>query len=357
MIRYPKHKSITLLFVLAFAFNIQAQIPVNYYTSCEGKKDAALKTALYQVINPHTKLSYSLLWNYYPATDSRPENTAVIWDMYSNNTTYFSNHVDMQKEHCVPKSWWDEDNLGSESVQYSDLFNLYPSWGAANQAKLNYPLSEVDGATTYNNGSCKIGNSTFSGYTDIAFEPADAYKGDFARTYLYMATCYQNISTWQSYSYCMYQNNTYPTLTTWAINLLLQWHRQDPVDAKETNRNNAAHDFQGNRNPFIDYPILAEYIWGDSIGEIWYKTASTGIDKINANTIDLKYTLCSNSIELDIEEAEDANYRIMNLYGSCIKSDKLNSNTIDISEIPNGMYILQTINKGQSKGFPFLIRK
>jgi hypothetical protein len=44
--------------------------------------------------------------------------------------------------------------------------------------------------------------------------------------------------------------------------MLMKWAKNDPVSEKETNRNNAVFGIQNNRNPFIDYPGLEEYIWG-----------------------------------------------------------------------------------------------
>ena len=98
------------------------------------------------------------------------------------------------------------------------------------------------------------------------FEPNDEYKGDFARTYFYMVTCYQDYTWTQKYMW-MLQQNTYPTLSDWAAQLLLKWSREDPVSQKEIDRNEAVYQFQNNRNPFIDFPALAEYIWGNKKGE------------------------------------------------------------------------------------------
>ena len=96
------------------------------------------------------------------------------------------------------------------------------------------------------------------------FEPADEYKGDFARTYFYMVTCYQDFD-WRYQYMCM--NGTYPSMQQWAIDLLLKWHRGDPVSQKELDRNEQVYLIQANRNPFIDYPDLVEYIWGDKKGQ------------------------------------------------------------------------------------------
>ncbi|MCR4837048.1 MAG: endonuclease, partial [Bacteroidaceae bacterium] len=101
----------------------------------------------------------------------------------------------------------------------------------------------------------------------------DEWKGDFARTYFYMVTCYEeSLPTWYTENADSYEGakatfdgNTYPGLSTWQLSMLLKWSRQDPVDSIEIKRNEAVCVIQHNRNPFIDYPGLEEFIWGDSI--------------------------------------------------------------------------------------------
>lgn len=170
----------------------------------------------------------------------------------------------MNREHSFPKSWWG----GATNVpEYTDLNHLYPADGDANMKKSNYPLGEVDpSGVTFDNGVSTVGRpvSGQGGGATRVFEPADEYKGDFARTYFYMVTCYQD-DTWK-YQY-MAAQGTYPTLQGWAIDLLLEWHREDPVSQKEIDRNDAVFGLQSNRNPFIDFPEIAEYIWGDMKGQ------------------------------------------------------------------------------------------
>jgi hypothetical protein len=183
--------------------------------------------------------------------------------MYSNIPISSRSFSGMNREHSFPKSWWG----GLEDTPaYVDLNHLYPSEAAANMAKSNYPLGEVTGTPTFENGVTTVGSPVGGqgGGARQVFEPADEYKGDFARTYFYMVTCYQNL-TWK-YTW-MVSNNTYPTLNSWAVNLLLKWHRDDPVSQKELDRNEQVYKVQANRNPFIDYPELAEYLWGDHVGE------------------------------------------------------------------------------------------
>ena len=75
---------------------------------------------------------------------------------------------------------------------------------------------------------------------------------------MYVATVYDDINWVINY---MYRKEAYPTLVPWARDMLLQWCRMDPVDQKEIDRNNVVEQYQGNRNPFVDFPNLAEYIW------------------------------------------------------------------------------------------------
>ncbi len=257
---YPSHLLCSLL--IAFSFlSAGAAIPAGYYSALNGKSESALKTALYQIINPHTLVSsYQNLPQYFQKTDVYP-NSSRWWDMYSNDPLYAPDFRGLNREHSLPKSWWG----GSQSTPaYTDLNHLYPSEAAANQAKNNYPLGKVTGNTKFNNGVCKVGPGQNSGGAQYVFEPADEYKGDFARTYFYMVTCYQNMS-WK-YTY-MCRDGVYPSLQQWAIDLLLQWHRADGVSQKELDRNEQVFLIQNNRNPFIDYPELAEYIWGNKKGQ------------------------------------------------------------------------------------------
>lgn len=267
------NKTITrhLLCALISVFTLQAwsAAPSSYYLGMDGKKKEELKTAAYQIIRPHTVVTYNSLFpQQFPHTDVYPElynGKERWWEMYSDMVFYVKNGWSgMNREHSFPKSWWG----GEQNEAYTDLNHLYPAESAANMAKSNYPLGMVQ-TTTFDNGVTKVGYAVSGqgGGASQVFEPADEYKGDFARTYFYMATCYQDY-TWK-YTY-MVQNGTYPTMKPWAYELLLDWARRDPVSQKELDRNEAVYAIQGNRNPFIDFPELAEYIWGTRTNETFY---------------------------------------------------------------------------------------
>lgn len=257
----------TIVFCL-FAFSslsVAAQAPEGYYNRASNKKERELKTALSSIISPHNQRTYKQLWKDFIQTDSREDHS--VWDMYSSLKKYtfvkeqcgtYKNEGDCyNREHSFPKSWFHD-----QYPMYTDLFHLYPTDGKVNGVRGNDPFGETATPSYASADSLsKLGPCSFPGYTGTVFEPADEYKGDFARSYLYMATCYEDsISGWES---PMLANNSYPAFDEWSVNLLLKWCRQDPVSSKEKNRNESVYKIQNNRNPFIDFPGLEEYIWGN----------------------------------------------------------------------------------------------
>ena len=242
-----------------------------YYSAANGYKGSALKTKLCGIIYNRTEKSYDYLWTAFQTTDKRSD--GKVWDMYSNisNFTFgtdqagsYSQEGDVyNREHSFPKSWFG----GEVKPMYTDLHHMYPTDGYVNNKRANYPFGETSGNKYKSaNDFSKLGNCTYPGYTGIVFEPAEEYKGDFARTYFYMVTCYEEkLADWysnNSESRTTIDGSTYPGFQTWQLNMLLAWAAADPVSDKETARNNAVKNIQGNRNPFIDYPGLEQYIWG-----------------------------------------------------------------------------------------------
>lgn len=229
-----------MLTVVAFG-----AIPPGYYYFARNKKKAELKTALAQIAAPLKVLKYGsgpgYTWEGFYYTDQNPDGSVI--DMYSPKVRYFNGFSSvngMHIEHSLPKSWW-----GSiENNAYKDLFHLYPADGETNSIKNNFPLGEIT-IPIFDNGVSKIGKNGFGDfYTDNCFEPANEYKGDFARSYLYVSTIYENFaSLWNS---PMMDNNTYPVWKPWAMDLLLKWHREDPVSEKEEKRCEAVYNIQGN---------------------------------------------------------------------------------------------------------------
>lgn len=224
-----------------------AQIPAGYYDNLKGKSGAELKNAVHETIKDANVLDYGKgkghTWEGFYTTDRTADNQVI--DRYSNDTRYFgskgSSVGGMNIEHSFPKSWWG----GSENQAYKDLYNLMPSEQKINSAKSNYPMGEVSKATT-DNGCTKVGTGS-KGYK--LWEPADKWKGDFARAYMYMATTYQDFTWKGTQALQILQKGDYPTLQPWAYKLYISWAKTDAPDETETSRNEAVSRIQATATP------------------------------------------------------------------------------------------------------------
>ena len=269
--KHPKTILVTLL--LAIATAATAQGPNNsgtYYRAADGQKGAALKTALYNIIKDPKVVSYTGLKDAYKKTDVRPD--GYLRDWYSNITkfvpgsafgSYKKEGDAYNREHTVPQSWFNE-----KSPMKSDIVHVVPSDGYINNMRGNLPFGEVDKSKSYKSSANEYslcGPCATEGYYGTVFEPNDEVKGDLARIYFYMATCYEDqISGWSGGIFGT--SSKYPGIADWQLDMLLLWSAIDPVDDVETDRNEACYDVQKNRNPFVDYPGLEQLIWGDKKG-------------------------------------------------------------------------------------------
>ena len=288
-----------LLFVLSSFFVLTvsaksvtpaASLPT-YYKDIDGKAGKTLFDAVQKVTKlGYSSLGYDGLWGAYPYTDVH-EN-GYVWDMYSDctwksiNSNHCGNYSDecdcYNREHSIPKSWYG----GSTSGPGCDIFHLVPTDGKVNGVRSNYPFGEVSSADYNKHGNKKgsaksitiTGGNTIAGNTGATisasgtvFEPRDEYKGDFARGYMGALLKWAGDKAFTEGEGSKTFTTNFSTgsfgLTKYGVALLMKWHRQDPVSKKEIDRNNGIQKTQGNRNPFIDYPYLAEYIWGEKAGQ------------------------------------------------------------------------------------------
>lgn len=326
-------KKISLLVITLFligrlyAFNCPvtaAQDLPEYYQSIDGTSGKQLLHAIQQVAKlgyRTTDFRYDSVWLAFQHTDMRPD--GWVWEIYSDcqfeyekdrtsNTTQTGECKGYNREHAMCQSWFSEYDLQGNKMSSSkknspgsDIFHIYPTSYGMNSRRGNRPYGEVANAQfTSGNGTeygapvttLSIENSVAGVYVEgtinmstNVLEPADEYKGDIARSYF--GTMVKWAGEWAFNRVDLARvifdatidadthygpENNYG-LTEYGLAMLLKWHRQDPVSQKEVDRNNGIQLTQGNRNPFIDYPYLVEFIWGEMSGE----------------TLDIKELLCS----------------------------------------------------------------
>lgn len=247
------------------ALSMLAQIPEGYYSSLKGKKGAELKTAVHKIIKNAKVLEYGsgdqcTWWGFY-VTDVTDDGYCIdrysprsTWQKYRNRGSSIGG---MNIEHSFAQSWWGKTDCNLKK----DLFNIMPCESKINSSKGNRGMGIVTKVTN-TNGATKVG----SGANGLnLWEPTDEWKGDFSRGYMYIVTAYEDYANkWTSEGKNSLYNNTYPTLKEWAYKLYIQWAKADKPDAVEVKRNNDVYKIQGNRNPYVDFPNLMEYVWGDS---------------------------------------------------------------------------------------------
>lgn len=351
-LRVTSLQSVSLLLFLFTATLSFSQPPASYYAPAEGKSGNALRVAMHNIIKEPAVVTYDELWGSFYSTDMRPD-TNMVWDMYSDQpgstpAYYFAFGSDKcgnyggegdcyNREHSVPKSWFGTSS--PPPAMYTDLFHLIPTDGYVNSLRGNLPFGKVIQATWTSTNGSKKGTSNIPGYSGKVFEPIDSFKGDFARIYFYMAVCYMD----KNLGLETLSNFTGGDLKPWAQQLFLEWAAMDPVSQKEINRNNAVHQIQNNRNPFVDYPELAEMIFGNDTNTAFQTSIPYYFDKKAWNIYPNPVTSIIN-IQSANYQGDKLKIEIQNVAGKTLltqQADNTNNVQIDMSEFPTGLYLVK----------------
>ncbi|MEC9484464.1 MAG: endonuclease [Candidatus Izemoplasma sp.] len=223
-----------------------------YYAGLGEVTDDNLKQFLHDLIDDHIVLDYDALWNALANSDEDPLNPDNIILFYSaesrSEDLHGGDQDDWNREHVWPKS---HGNFDNDDVMGSDMHHIRPTDVSVNGYRGNLDF-DIGGTLVNETTDCfKDGDS---------FEPRDEVKGDVARMIFYMAVRYEgDIAQEIDLEVNDRVSNTGPYVG--KLSILLAWHEADPVDAFERNRNDVIFSYQGNRNPFVDYPELVTRIF------------------------------------------------------------------------------------------------
>jgi endonuclease I len=260
----------TIYFLWMLCGTLMAQGP-NYYQEIQQLTGSDLEDALHEIIKDHSEFSYSSAKQILKESDQDPNNTENVMLVYKEisipKSSFASNNESdyWNREHVWAKSHGNFSNYGDLGA-YSDAHNLKPCDASINSAR---------GYKDFDNGGTQNSEATECYSTNTTWEPGDNSKGDVARIIFYMHTRYSgngepnlNIADYTP---------TFPNAQMGKLSTLLEWNEQDPVDAFERRRNDVIYGWQNNRNPFIDYPDLANRIWGDeALNEIQFVNVGLG---------------------------------------------------------------------------------
>ena len=338
---------------------VQSNIPQDYYQQANGKSSEQLKEALYQIISNHVVFPYTSsstdTWDILQLSDQDPQNHDNMILVYTGrsqdkgyrdgtgNYSQYENGNGTQnnswnREHVWPKShgFPDEDDNA-----YTDVHNLKPSDRSVNSSR---------GTKDYDYGGSQHSEATECLTDSDSWEPSDSVKGDIARILFYMVVRYDpgydhdnNSFDLELVDYTTPGNND-PILG--KLSSLIQWHIDDPVDDFEINRNEIIFGFQENRNPFIDHPNLVNFLWGESVGEIW----NDSLNLINNSFQNIHIYQKENSGSIVF--SQNISQALLSLYS--ITGKKINEYMLDDANFLNidvdaGFYFIELLDLTSSK--------
>ncbi len=320
--------------------NVQSTQPNGYYDTLDGLADVALRQALQDIIaDPNTVRAhtYADVIDILKEADQNPENSNQVWLLYTEQgrakldlQTGSSNAGKWNREHTYPRSRGGFNDIDADDT--ADGINVFWTTEADSLRHGNSDAHALRAADAAENSA--RGNQHYGQYVGPN-GTLGSFRGDVARSVLFMEIRYNGLEV----------VNGFPNTTGQLGDLatLLDWHRNDPPDDFEMNRNNIIYDWQRNRNPFIDMPLLVEYIWGTNVGDIWDQ--SLGIDEIDRDHITIYPNPTNGRIYLGGHQLSEL--EVYSLQGELLKRYSEFGNYVDI-DLSSGLYILKLINGGKS---------
>ena len=328
--------------------------PNGYYNSLDGLADVVLRQALQDIIaDPATirAQTYADIIDILKEADQNPANSNQVWLVYTEQgrakldlqTT--SNSIGKwNREHTYPRSRGGFNSIDLDDIaDGKDVFWTTEADSLRHGNSDAHALRAADGPENSSRGNQNYGVSEYDGPTGNE----GSFKGDVARSVLYMAVRYNGLTV----------VNGYPTTTPVGqlgdLTTLLEWHRNDPPDDFEMNRNNIIYTWQFNRNPFIDQPDLVEYIWGNKIGQTW--SQALGINDINISDIKIYPNPTTNRVFIKGIKSE-TNIEVFSIDGRKLKTFKRTGNSFLDLNLAGGIYLLKMSSEGNSSTRKIIIK-
>ncbi|MBF6608241.1 MAG: endonuclease [Flavobacterium sp.] len=360
-------KKTYFLILLAISHFATAQAPAGYYNSATGS-GYTLKTQLKTIITSgHSDQGYNSLWSLYTNSayrDNFYEVNNTLLDIYSERPSgtdsyeytpgsdqcgnYSAEGICYNREHLVPQSYFDNYQV---NPMKNDPFHVVPTDGWVNGVRGNLPFGVVASANYTSTNGSKRGTNLNSGYsagfTGTVFEPIDEFKGDVARSLLYFATRYQDLmdnfyaaaNGSSTQATVMFDGSINKVFNDTFLNILLTWHTNDPVSAREIAINNAVYNFQGNRNPYIDNPAYACQVWVTNCTALNLSTADFAVAELKLYPNPSPNGTVYISSEKDIDRIE-----VVNIRGQIIQlmdSPQAHDQVYSIENLQSGFYFIR----------------
>ncbi|WP_298421900.1 endonuclease [uncultured Kordia sp.] len=321
---------------------VASTAPNGYYDSMDGLADAALQNAMQAIIadvNTVRAQTYADVYDMLREADQNPANSNQVWLVYteqgrakldqqsgSNSTGAWN------REHTFPRSLAGYGSIEADDIADGrDVFWITRPDSLRHGNSDGHALRASDGPENSSRGNQHYGQ--YTGPTGTA----GSFRGDVARSVLFLAVRYNGLSI----------ENGFPAVEGQLGDLatLLDWHRNDPPDDFEMNRNNIIYTWQFNRNPFIDHPELVEHIWGNQTGVAWAQPLSN--EEFTAETIKIYPNPAKKHITI-FGIKEEATLEIYAIDGRKLLTSQFSGMATIPLDLTNGIYLSRIISQGKT---------
>ena len=284
-----KFQNYSLVLFSCLSIQLIAQVPSGYYDAANGLSGSSLQSALHEIINDHTKYPYTSsntdVWDILKVTDEDPSNSSNVILIYTGRSQ--AKTENSGQSNTAGSNRWNREHVWSKShgfpnesdTAYTDIHHLKPADESVNSSR---------GNLDFDNGGSAHSEATDCNYDSDSWEPRDDVKGDVARMMFYMEVRYDPgiHSDGSAYDLELVDNTGTSSPEFGKLSTLISWHSSDPVDNFERDRNDSIYSYQGNRNPFIDYPEFVSAIWGS----LPLSASNLATTSIKENSISLSWT-------------------------------------------------------------------
>lgn len=267
--------------MMSFIFKGYSQ-ETKYYQKAYNSQGDSLKARLHRIIDNHIQYPYTSsstdVWDILKETDKDPNDENCVKLIYTkkavNASQEYNSGKGWSREHVWAKSRGD---FGTSLGAGTDVHHLVPCDISINSIRNNRNFDYCINCIELIDDGIQTGSKCDANLW--IFEPPNEVKGNIARMLFYMAVRYEGDEGEPDLELTnTLQDKSSKKPVQAVLNTLLDWHRADTVSSFERRRNEVIFDYQGNRNPFIDHPELAEFIWGDSIKYSWMPNVTVGVD-------------------------------------------------------------------------------
>ncbi|MEP5255416.1 MAG: endonuclease [Winogradskyella arenosi] len=321
---------------------VESTQPEGYYDSLDGLSASELRQALQDIIADPSVVraqTYTDVIDILKEADQNPLNSNEVWLVYLEQgrakLDYQTSSLSTGKwnrEHTFPRSRGGFDSIEDDEI--ADGIDIY--WTTTADS-LRHGNSDAHALRAADGPENSTRNNQFYGEYNGPTGTAGKFKGDVARSVFYMAVRYNGLEIVNGFPEGSVGD--FGDLAT-----LLDWHRNDPPDDFEMNRNNVVYNWQFNRNPFIDQPDLIEYIWGTNVGETWEQ--ALGVEDNELLGVSIYPNPSSGKIYVSGLDAA-AQIELYALDGRLLKTLELKSDNVDL-KVAAGVYVLKLTSENRS---------